>query len=239
MDIMGILWQLGVLAAVLVFGIKIGLASGFANLSKKLFALICAGYGIGVFLFSYIASFYSQQITEAIYGYNTIFYLLMASIMIISGLLTIREWKVHNKNTSTATCMAVVAPCPCCFGSIVVSILIVAPTLGIGISYLSIFVVIALIAVMLITYFTSKILIKFINKPYPIVLGNFMLLLGAYFLLSALIIPNIASVMAKSNNSLNTLTINSSQSIIGVIIVLLVLIIIGIILNKKSNNLLK
>ena len=234
MDIMGILWQLGVLAAVLVFGIKIGLASGFANLSKKLFALICAGYGIGVFLISYIASFYSQQITDAIYGYNTIFYLVMASIMIIAGLLTIREWKVHNKNTSTATCMAVVAPCPCCFGSIVVSILIVAPTLGVGISYLSIFV-----AVMLITYFASKSLIKFTNKPYPVILGNFMLFLGAYFLLSALVIPNIASVMAKSGNSLDPVTMIPSQSFIGVIIVLIVLIIIGIVLNKKSDNLLK
>ncbi len=239
MDIMGILWQLGVLAAVLVFGIKIGLASGFANLSKKLFALICAGYGIGVFLISYIASFYSQQITDAIYGYNTIFYLVMASIMIIAGLLTIREWKVHNKNTSTATCMAVVAPCPCCFGSIVVSILIVAPTLGVGISYLSIFVAIALVAVMLITYFASKSLIKFTNKPYPVILGNFMLFLGAYFLLSALVIPNIASVMAKSGNSLDPVTMIPSQSFIGVIIVLIVLIIIGIVLNKKSDNLLK
>ena len=48
----------------------------------------------------------------------------MALIMIIAGLFTIREWKVHNHNTSTATSLAVIAPCPCCFGSIVASILI-------------------------------------------------------------------------------------------------------------------
>lgn len=236
MDIMSMLWQLGVLAAVLVFGIKIGLASGLANLSKKLFALICAGYGIGVFVISYIASFYSQQITEAIYGYNTAFYLVMASIMIIAGLLTIREWKVHNKNTSTATCVAVVAPCPCCFGSIVVSILIVAPTIGVGISHLSVFVAIALVAVMIITYFASNIVMKFTNKPYPIILGNFMLFLGAYFLLSALVIPSIASVMGKTKNAVS---LSSPQSIIGVIILLVVLIIVGIALNKKSDSLLK
>ena len=30
-----LLWQLGILSAVLVFGVKIGLAMGFANISKK------------------------------------------------------------------------------------------------------------------------------------------------------------------------------------------------------------
>ena len=45
MDMMSVMWQFGVLAAVIIFGIKIGLASGLANLSKKLFACICVGYG--------------------------------------------------------------------------------------------------------------------------------------------------------------------------------------------------
>ncbi len=35
MDMMSVMWQFGVLAAVIIFGIKIGLASGLANLSKK------------------------------------------------------------------------------------------------------------------------------------------------------------------------------------------------------------
>ena len=45
MDMMSVLWQFGILAAILVFGIKVGLASGLANLSKKLFALICIEIG--------------------------------------------------------------------------------------------------------------------------------------------------------------------------------------------------
>ena len=44
---MSVLWQFGILAAILVFGIKVGLASGLANLSKKLLAIICVGYGGG------------------------------------------------------------------------------------------------------------------------------------------------------------------------------------------------
>lgn len=236
MDMMSVLWQFGIIAAILVFGIKVGLASGLANLSKKLLALICIGYGGGVLIISAIASLYAEQITQAIYSYNSIFYMIMALIMIIAGLITIREYKVHDHNTSTATSLAVIAPCPCCFGSIVASILIVAPTIGVGAFYLSWFAAATLVAVIIITYFASNIIVKHISKPYPIILGNFMLLLGAYFLLSAIVIPNIAGSLSKD---FGNLTMSSPESIIAIVVMLVILVIIGVFLNKKSKSLLE
>ena len=233
---MSVLWQFGILAAILVFGIKVGLASGLANLSKKLLAIICVGYGGGVLIISAVASLYAEQLTQAIYSYNSVFYIIMALIMIIAGLITIREWKVHDHNTSTATSLAVIAPCPCCFGSIVASILIVAPTIGVGAFYLSWFAAAALVAIIIITYFASNIIIKLTSKPYPIILGNFMLLLGAYFLLSAIVIPNIAGSLSKD---FKDLTMNSPESIIAVIFMIVVLVIIGVFLSKKSKSLLE
>lgn len=232
---MSVLWQFGILAAILVFGIKVGLASGLANLSKKLFALICIGYGGGVLLISAVASLYAEQLTQAIYSYNSIFYIIMALIMIIAGLFTIREYKVHDHNTSTATSLAVIAPCPCCFGSIVASVLIVAPTIGVGAFYLSWFAAAALVAVIAITYFASNIIIRYTTKPYPIILGNFMLLLGAYFLLSAIVIPNIAGSLSKDFGSL---TMSSPETILAIVVMLIVLVIIGVFINKRSNSLL-
>jgi len=235
MDMMSMLWQVGILAAILVFGVKVGLASGLANLSKKLFAIICIGYGGGVLIISAIASLYADQLVQIIYGYNTIFYIIMALIMILAGLFTIREWKLHEKNTSTATSLAVIAPCPCCFGSIVASILIVAPTLGIGAFQLSWYAAAALVIVIAVTYFASNTIVNFINRPYPIILGNFMLLLGAYFLLSAIVIPNIAGSLSKK---FSEITIASPETIIVVIVALIVLVIVGIFLNKSSKGLL-
>ena len=236
MDMMSVMWQFGVLAAVIIFGIKIGLASGLANLSKILFACICVGYGGGVLLCTYVASFFAEQITEAIYSYNTVFYIIMASIMIIAGLFTIREWKVHDKNTTTATCLAVVAPCPCCFGAIIASVLIVAPTVGFSFMGLSKYVAAALLVVMIVTYFVSNTIIKFIDKPYPIVLGNFMLFLGAYFLLSAIVIPSIAQAM---QGQFGGVTMIDSQSLILILVALVALVIVGVVLYKRSDNLLK
>ena len=233
MDAISLLWQLGILSAVLIFGIKLGLATGLANMSKRYLALVSIGYGGGVLILTEIASFYTTQITDLIYAYNFEFFLIMAVIMILAGIFTIREYKVFERNTTAATCMAVIAPCPCCFGSILVSILLVAPTIGLGLMNLSIIVALALVLTIVATYFASNFLIKFINKPYPIVLGNFMFFLGIYFLLSALFLPNITAMI---QNPMNAISIASVDYVSIAIIVILAFMAIGGIISKKNTN---
>ncbi|WP_413828259.1 DUF2162 domain-containing protein [Methanobrevibacter sp. UBA46] len=232
MEIFNILMQVGVLSAVLVFGIKVGLASGLANLSKKYLAAICIGYGAGILILSKIASYYTSQLTTWIYTYNSVFFIAMAAIMILAGVITIREYKVHNKNTSTATCMVVIAPCPCCFGVIIATILLLAPTVSIGVFILSEYVAVALVATILISYFASNTIVKFIKKPYPIILGNFELFLGVYFLLSAIVLPNIATALSKQFSGIS---IQSFNSLFMFIVLAIVLIVIGYFMTKKSS----
>ena len=232
MEILSILMQVGILSAVLVFGIKVGLASGLANISKKYLAAICIAYGAGVLILSNVASYYTSQLTNLIYTYNSGFFIIMAAIMIVAGVLTIREYKVHNKNTTAATCMVVIAPCPCCFGVIIATILLLAPTVSIGVFILSEYVAVALVATILISYFASNTIVKFIKKPYPIILGNFELFLGVYFLLSAIVLPNIATALSKQFSGIN---IQSFNSLFMFIVLAIVLVIIGYIMTKKSS----
>ena len=232
MEIFSILMQVGILSAVLVFGIKVGLASGLANISKKYLAGICIGYGAGVLILSKVASYYTSQLTNLIYTYNSGFFIIMAAIMILAGVLTIREYKVHNKNTTAATCMVVIAPCPCCFGVIIATILLLAPTVSIGVFILSEYVAFALVATILISYFASNTIVKFIKKPYPIILGNFELFLGVYFLLSAIVLPNIATALSKQFSGIS---IQSFNSLFMFVVLALVLIVIGYFMTKKSS----
>ncbi|WP_405304064.1 DUF2162 domain-containing protein [Methanobrevibacter sp.] len=233
MDAINMLWQLGILSAVLIFGIKLGLATGLANMSRKYLAMVSVGYGGGVLILTEISSHFTQQITDLIYTYNFEFFLIMALIMILAGIFTIREYKVFERNTTAATCMAVVAPCPCCFGSIIVSIMLVAPTVGLGLMDLSLVVAGALVLTIVLTYFASNYIVKFINKPYPIVLGNFMFFLGIYFLLSALFLPNITAMI---QNPMDGITISSPYSLIGTLIVFLAIIAIGGIISRRNSN---
>ena len=233
MDAINILWQLGILSAVLIFGIKWGLATGLANMSKKYLAVVSIGYGGGVLILTEISSFFTKEITDLIYTYNFEFFLIMAIIMILAGVFTIREYKVFEQNTTAATCMAVVAPCPCCFGSIIVSIMLVAPTVGLGLMDLSLVVAGALVLTIVITYFASNYLVKLINKPYPIVLGNFMFFLGVYFLLSALFLPNITAMI---QNPMDSISISSPYSLIGALILMIVLVAVGGLISRRNSN---
>ena len=233
MDAISILWQVGILSAVLIFGIKLGLATGLANMSKRYLAVVSIGYGAGVLILTEIASYFTTQITDLIYSYNFEFFLIMAVIMILAGIFTIREYKVFERNTTAATCMAIVAPCPCCFGSILVSILLVAPTVGLGLMNLSVIVSLALVLTIVATYFASNYLVRFINKPYPIVLGNFMFFLGIYFLLSALFLPNITAMI---QSPMEAISIASVDNVSIAIIVILVIMAIGGIKKKKNTN---
>lgn len=233
MDAVNILWQVGILSAVLIFGIKLGLATGLADMSKKYLALVSIGYGGGVLILTEISSHFTNQITDLIYTYNFEFFLIMAVIMILAGIFTIREYKVFEKNTTKATCMAVVAPCPCCFGSIIVSIMLVAPSVGLGLIDLSFIVAGALVLTIVLTYFASNYLVKFINKPYPIVLGNFMFFLGIYFLLSALFLPNIAAMI---QNPMDAITISSPYSLIGALMLMIVIVVIGGLISRRNSN---
>lgn len=233
MDAVNILWQVGILSAVLIFGIKLGLATGLANMLKKYLALVSIGYGGGVLILTEISSHFTNQITDLIYTYNFEFFLIMAVIMILAGIFTIREYKVFEKNTTKATCMAVVAPCPCCFGSIIVSIMLVAPSVGLGLIDLSFIVAGALVLTIVLTYFASNYLVKFINKPYPIVLGNFMFFLGIYFLLSALFLPNITAMI---QNPMDAITISSPYSLIGALMLMIVIVVIGGLISRRNSN---
>jgi len=125
-----ILWQMGILSAVLVFGVKIGLASGFAGLSKKAAALIAVGYGAGILALSYLVAGYTDLIYKIVYDYNSVIFLAMAVVIIYAGFHTIKEWKIHKKNHAKASCMAMIAPCPCCFGAVIAAIILASPFIG-------------------------------------------------------------------------------------------------------------
>ena len=236
MEILNALWQLGVFAAVILFGTKLGIASGLANLSKRNLALLCIGYGGGIMLLSAIASLYTSQMTEIINSYNSIIYLIMAIIMIFSGIYTIKEWKKHENNTMRTTRMILVAPCPCYFGSILASIIMAAPTIGLGAFSLSQYVAIAMVLVILLGYFASNLIVKFLKKPYPIVIGNFMLFLGIYFLLSSILIPNIIQAF---NQSMRFMTIPSITSLALTFLVAIGIVIIGIMISRRNDFLIK
>ena len=226
-------WQYGILAAVLVFGVKIGLALGFSGIQRKKVGWILVGYAVGLILLSYICQPYSQQVYDIVYGYSGAIFAVIALIIVITGFKTIYDYNVTEKDVGSATCMAVVAPCPGCFGAILASVILVAPVAGISSVTLGSFTAIALVIVMGITYLLSFGIVKKVNKPYPVVLGNFMIFIGIYFVLCLMILPNISLLVVGS-----AIPINISNQFWEIIALMIGMVIVGAILAKKRSFLL-
>ena len=111
-----------------------------------------------------------------------------------------------------------------------------APTVGLGAFSLSQYVAVVMVLVIAIGYFASNLIVKFLKKPYPIVIGNFMLFLGIYFLLSSILIPNIIQVF---NQSMKYMTIPSLSSLVFTFAIAIVIVAIGIIVSRKNDFLIK
>ncbi|ABC57488.1 MULTISPECIES: DUF2162 domain-containing protein [Methanosphaera] len=223
-------WQYGILAAVLIFGLKIGLALGFSGIEKKKVLLILVGYGVALTIFSYVLTPYTQQVYTFVYQYTSGIFACIAIVILITGFKTIYDWKVTGKDVGSGTCMAVVAPCPCCFGAILASIMLVAPIAGVSSITLGVFSSVALVLVMGITYFLSMQIVKRMKQPYPIVLGNFMIFIGLYFVLCLIILPNMAYITTGTSIEIQSIE-NVSLMIVSV---LCLLIAGGIFARNKS-----
>ena len=223
-------WQYGILAAVLIFGLKIGLALGFSGIEKKKVLLILVGYGVALTIFSYVLTPYTQQVYTFVYQYTSGIFACIAIVILITGFKTIYDWKGTGKDVGSGTCMAVVAPCPCCFGAILASIMLVAPIAGVSSITLGVFSSVALVLVMGITYFLSMQIVKRMKQPYPIVLGNFMIFIGLYFVLCLIILPNMAYITTGTSIEIQSIE-NVSLMIVSV---LCLLIAGGIFARNKS-----
>ncbi len=229
-----LLWQMGILSAVLVFGVKIGLASGFAGLSKKFAALIAVGYGMGILILSAVISGQNELIYKVVYDYNFVIFLAMALVIIYAGFHTLKEWKMHQKNHASASCMAMIAPCPCCFGAVIAAIVLASPFIGASSIAIGKYAAVFLTITIAVFYLASGAIVKIVKKPYPVLLGNFMLFVGFYFLASAIVIPNIATTMSSK---LNPMTITSVNLLMYAVISLIVLLTIGIYTSKRYSSL--
>ena len=93
-----------------------------------------------------------------------------------------------------------------------------------------------MVLVILLGYFASNLIVKFLKKPYPIVIGNFMLFLGIYFLLSSILIPNIIQAF---NQSMRFMTIPSLTSLALTFLLAIGIAIMGIMISRRNDFLIK
>lgn len=228
------LWRFGILSVIIVFSVKIGLAMGFANLKKSYAFILTLTTGFSIIGLSIICQPYIDIIYQIVSQYSNILFGIMSVIIFYAGFDTIKQWKQNHKDHSSATSLAMVVPCPCCVAAVIGSIIVVSPIIGISAAIVGSYSGILLMVLIVIFYFLSEKIVKVIKKPYSVVLGNFMMFVGLYFIIAMIILPNIGTAFSQETHPI---TINSPLSIL--IMVLIMSLIIGIsvfVNNRKYSN---
>lgn len=224
-----VILQIITILSVLVYGVNIGLSIGLANLSKKVIAAISVLYGGSVFLLGSMVTRYADILMEFMNTNNTFTNLLMGALLVIAGLLTIREWRKHDNNTIISILLSTIVPYLC----FMISLLFLNASLNsvVDLNSLTVkgYMAAFLIIIILLTYFISK-KSKINKKPYQIVLGNYMITMGAYYIVSTLISPNM-----MRNEKLAAITIESPINLLIIVIFFIIMVVVGVLLNKEDN----
>ena len=84
----------------------------------------------------------------------------------------------------------------------------------------------------LVFYLISDTVVKKINRPYPIVLGNFMIFVGLYFLIAMTILPTLSRVMTDDYEGF---AMSIPYNLILVIIVMGIIIAISVFYQMKTK----
>ena len=229
MNVISVIWQISFISMILAFGVEIGLSSGLSNLRKKSFAMLCVIYCGGIFIFTEVLSFFSNNSINLFSDYISIIYGIMAIAMIIGAFKIIKQYK-SNKDLFSSVKMANIITIPCCIISMAINIIVIQPTIDLTIHRLNLYSCVLLLIIMLICYLTSK-YIGIIKKPYPLLLSNYMLIFGEYFIFNALFLPNISTALQKTSN----ITLYSTEYMFMFVIVIIALILLGLLLNVKKS----
>ncbi|PAV07596.1 DUF2162 family putative transporter [Methanosphaera cuniculi] len=230
MNIINILCQFNLIISILIFGVNIALVCALAKLSKKITLTIALLYALGVFIISVLTTTFTQQLLPIIGENNQIILLIVSVFLLVVGVDTIHEWRTHSKNTIKSIKQSIIAPAPCFLLIIIETTLSMNTTLNDEITKFYLACSITLLIIIIVGYFIVK-HTKAKHNPYQITLGNYMTYAGIYFLIEALLIPELTNIGSKQYQQITIIP----ESLTIMCIFTLILLIIGIIIGKKNN----
>ncbi|MDW7990417.1 MAG: DUF2162 family putative transporter [Archaeoglobaceae archaeon] len=176
----------GIIAGAVITALKAGAGCRYGDVDKNTVYLVSFSY----FLLALFLGLLIEKILDSLsllLNYTIIFHIIIAILLLIAGYLTIRK-SYCGLDISNKTFLAMVIPCPLCFGAIFISCYFASVVLEVSG---------AIIGLIVGTITSSGILILSVEKKKdPEKLGTIMLLLGVYYILSMFLIPAIVQGMS-------------------------------------------
>lgn len=174
---------LGVVIGIVVLGVKAGVGCGFASLKKKEIGYIALSYlGLCISM-SYLIVAIPLDLTQQILALTVVLHLIIAFALIYEGLHTIKNWIVKSCDISRRTFIWLAFPCPACLVATFLACLLLSRVTNFSTPLIGTIIgTIFMITIFSIAFLASKL-------RCPIRLGNVMIFIGLFYILSILIVP--------------------------------------------------
>ncbi len=157
---------------------------------------------------------------------------ILGFLTVLAGIFTIKNWKISKKITYRNNPAFIVPIIGGIIGILSVYTLLLGPNPE-NTFEMTIILFLGLLITIFIAFRFSKFLKK-LEKPYPLIISNFMVLVGFYFIMFAAFIPNIGTLTTTNSNSLY---INQSNYVIFLVIAVVGIFLCGVFIqNLRTQN---
>jgi predicted transporter len=174
----------GVLIGIFIFALKVSLGCGLASLSRKETLCIATSYLFLSLVMGLALGLVPESATQSVMSMGVAMHLAISLLLVAMGVATAREWNRHGHDLSRKTFWILSVPCPACLAATFLSCSALAGLLEVA--GWKVGVVVGLI------FFASiAVLSTTVGKmgKAPSTLGNAMIFVGLFYLLSILLIP--------------------------------------------------
>lgn len=174
----------GVLIGILIFALKVSLGCGLASLNRREVLSIAAGYLMISLFMGMAIELLPENALNATLNAGVAMHLAVALMLVALGVMTARKWNSHHHDISRKTFWALSMPCPACLAASFISCSFLA-----GLVDIDPWKIGALVG--LIFFFCIAALSTVLGriKGTPSSLGNVMIFIGIFYILSILLIP--------------------------------------------------
>jgi predicted transporter len=174
----------GVLIGILIFAFKVSLGCGLASLARREVISVAAGY-LMISLFMGLAiELLPENVLDATLSAGMAMHLAVALMLVALGIMTAKKWNSHKHDISRKTFWILSMPCPACLAASFISCSFLA-----GLVDIDPWKIGALVGI--IFFFCIAVFSTALGriKRTPASLGNAMIFIGIFYILSILLIP--------------------------------------------------
>ncbi len=174
----------GVLIGILIFALKVSLGCGLASLNRREVLSIAAGYLMISLFMGMAIELIPENALAAALNAGVAMHLAVALLLVALGIMTARKWNSNHHDISRKTFWILSMPCPACLAASFISCSYLAGLVDIAPWKTG--ALVGLIFFLCIAAFSTA--LGRINGA-PSSLGNAMIFIGIFYILSILLIP--------------------------------------------------